>query len=40
MIAVEITSAGTDAGTGRFAQFLIGRLIVYISVGLVEVDVT
>jgi hypothetical protein len=37
---VEITAADTGAGSGRFAQFLIGRVIVYISVGLVEVDVT
>lgn len=38
--AVEITAAGTAHGTGRFAQFILGRIIVYISVGLVEVDVT
>ncbi|EXJ69785.1 uncharacterized protein A1O5_06856 [Cladophialophora psammophila CBS 110553] len=39
-IIIEITAAGTDAGSGRFAQFIVGRIIVYISVGLVEVDVT
>ncbi|KAL4922079.1 general substrate transporter [Aspergillus aurantiobrunneus] len=37
---VEITAADTDPGTGRLAQFIVGRVIVYISVGLVEVDVT
>lgn len=37
---VEITSAGTEAGSGHLAQFIIGRIVVYISVGLVEVDVT
>lgn len=35
-----MTAAGTGEGSGRFAQFVIGRIIVYISVGLVEVDVT
>ncbi|RSL59922.1 hypothetical protein CEP54_007014 [Fusarium duplospermum] len=39
-VILEITAADTGAGSGRFAQFLIGRVIVYISVGLVEVDVT
>ncbi|KAJ3461155.1 hypothetical protein MRS44_009708 [Fusarium solani] len=39
-VIMEITAADTGAGSGRFAQFLIGRVIVYISVGLVEVDVT
>ncbi|CAK7199498.1 hypothetical protein SEUCBS139899_002178 [Sporothrix eucalyptigena] len=37
-IVIEITSA--SGSTGRYAQFLVGRVIVYISVGLVEVDVT
>lgn len=37
---VEITSAGTGFGTGRLAQFVVGRIVVYISVGLVEVNVT
>lgn len=37
---VEITAADTGPGTGRLAQFIAGRIIVYISVGLVEVDVT
>jgi MFS family permease len=37
---VEITSAGTGVGTGRLAQFVVGRIVVYISVGLVEVNVT
>ncbi|KAL9476293.1 hypothetical protein ACSS6W_006134 [Trichoderma asperelloides] len=39
-IIVEITAAGTGPGTGRYAQFIVGRIIVYISVGLVEVNVT
>ncbi|KAI1459666.1 putative sugar transporter [Annulohypoxylon moriforme] len=39
-VIIEITAAGTSAGTGRFAQFVVGRIVVYISVGLVEVDVT
>ncbi|KAJ5648791.1 hypothetical protein N7490_005163 [Penicillium lividum] len=39
-IIVEITAAGSGAGAGRFAQFVVGRIIVYISVGLVEVNVT
>lgn len=37
---VEITAADSGPGTGRLAQFIVGRIIVYISVGLVEVDVT
>lgn len=40
LFLVEITAAGTAHGTGRYAQFVVGRIIVYISVGLVEVDVT
>ncbi|PCG91079.1 Major facilitator superfamily domain, general substrate transporter [Penicillium occitanis (nom. inval.)] len=39
-IIIEITAAGTAHGTGRYAQFVVGRIIVYISVGLVEVDIT
>ncbi|KAI0016321.1 putative sugar transporter [Xylariomycetidae sp. FL0641] len=39
-VVLEITSAGEGAGTGRFAQFIVGRCVVYMSVGLVEVDVT
>ncbi|CAG1965224.1 unnamed protein product [Fusarium graminearum] len=39
-VILEITAADTGYGTGRFAQFLVGRIIVYISVGLVEVAVT
>ncbi|KAL2795192.1 general substrate transporter [Aspergillus keveii] len=39
-VIIEITAADTAPGTGRFAQFIVGRIIVYISVGLVEVDVT
>ncbi|UKZ91691.1 uncharacterized protein TrAFT101_006663 [Trichoderma asperellum] len=39
-IIVEITAAGTGPGTGRYAQFIVGRIIVYISIGLVEVNVT
>lgn len=37
---VEITAAGTGIGSGRYVQFVVGRIIVYASVGLVEVDVT
>lgn len=37
---VEITAAGTGVGSGRLAQFIVGRIVVYISIGLVEVDVT
>ncbi|KAL3459666.1 general substrate transporter [Aspergillus heterothallicus] len=29
----EITAADTEPGTGRLAQFIVGRIIVYISVG-------
>ena len=39
-LLVEITSADSGPGSGRLAQFIVGRIIVYISVGLVEVDVT
>ncbi|KAK5163897.1 uncharacterized protein LTR77_010291 [Saxophila tyrrhenica] len=39
-IIIEITAADSANGSGRFAQFIVGRVIVYISVGLVEVDVT
>ncbi|KAJ5775487.1 uncharacterized protein N7511_000498 [Penicillium nucicola] len=39
-IILEITAADTGPGTGRFVQFIVGRIIVYISVGLVEVNVT
>ncbi|KAJ9635683.1 uncharacterized protein PV06_08844 [Exophiala oligosperma] len=39
-IIIEITAAGTSVGSGRLAQFIVGRIIVYVSVGLVEVDVT
>ncbi|KAI1359355.1 putative sugar transporter [Xylaria arbuscula] len=39
-IVLEITSAGSTNGSGRYTQFIVGRIIVYISVGLVEVDVT
>ncbi|OJJ07360.1 hypothetical protein ASPVEDRAFT_56765 [Aspergillus versicolor CBS 583.65] len=37
---VEITAADSGPGSGRLAQFIVGRIIVYISIGLVEVDVT
>ncbi len=37
---VELTAAGTGVSPGHFAQFLAGRVIVYISVGLVEVNIT
>ncbi|KAH8880772.1 putative sugar transporter [Thozetella sp. PMI_491] len=37
---IGITAADSGIGTGRYAQFIVGRIIVYISVGLVEVDVT
>ncbi|KAL4790587.1 general substrate transporter [Aspergillus venezuelensis] len=39
-VIVEITAADTEPGTGRLAQFIVGRIVVYIAVGLVEVDVT
>ncbi|ETS85092.1 hypothetical protein PFICI_03117 [Pestalotiopsis fici W106-1] len=39
-IVLEIAAADTGVLTGRFAQFVVGRVIVYISVGLVEVTVT
>ncbi|KAL4783595.1 general substrate transporter [Aspergillus varians] len=39
-VIVEITAADNGPGTGRLAQFIVGRIIVYISVGLVEVTVT
>ncbi|OAA76215.1 General substrate transporter [Akanthomyces lecanii RCEF 1005] len=39
-IIVELTAAGTGVSPGHFAQFLAGRVIVYISVGLVEVNIT
>ncbi|KAL2831559.1 general substrate transporter [Aspergillus cavernicola] len=39
-VIVEITAADSAPGTGRLAQFVVGRIIVYISIGLVEVDVT
>jgi hypothetical protein len=35
-----MTAAGSSEGSGRFSQFVVGRIIVYVSVGLVEVDVT
>ncbi|KAJ5983457.1 hypothetical protein N7481_005556 [Penicillium waksmanii] len=39
-VIVEITAADIGPGTGRLVQFIVGRIIVYISIGLVEVDVT
>ncbi|KAL4985722.1 general substrate transporter [Aspergillus falconensis] len=39
-VIIEITAADTAPGTGRLAQFIVGRIIVYISVGLAEVNVT
>ncbi|OAA61970.1 Sugar/inositol transporter [Niveomyces insectorum RCEF 264] len=39
-VIIEITASGSSNGSGRYAQFLIGRIIVYISIGLVEVTVT
>ncbi|KAG8353928.1 hypothetical protein FVEN_g8141 [Fusarium venenatum] len=39
-VILEVTAADTGYGTGRFAQFLVGRIVVYVSVGLVEVAVT
>lgn len=39
-LIVEITAADSGPGTGRLAQFIVGRIVVYVSVGLVEVDVT
>ncbi|KAK0388717.1 hypothetical protein NLU13_4960 [Sarocladium strictum] len=40
LLKVEITAADAGAGTGRLPQFIVGRIIVYISIGLVEVNVT
>ena len=37
---VEITSAGSANGSGRWVQFIIGRIFVYISIGLIEIVVT
>lgn len=34
-----MTSAGSSNGAGRLPQFIVGRIIVYISVGLVEVTI-
>ncbi|KAF2994218.1 hypothetical protein E8E14_001820 [Neopestalotiopsis sp. 37M] len=39
-IVLEIAAADTGVLTGRFPQFVLGRIVVYISVGLVEVTVT
>ncbi|OCF32680.1 hypothetical protein I317_06080 [Kwoniella heveanensis CBS 569] len=39
-IVIEMTSAGTSPGSGRIPQFIVGRIIVYVAVGLVEVCVT
>ncbi|KAL4862119.1 general substrate transporter [Aspergillus spectabilis] len=39
-VIIEITATDSGPGTGRFAQFVIGRIIVNTSVGMVEVDVT
>ncbi|KAJ4357760.1 uncharacterized protein N0V89_002336 [Didymosphaeria variabile] len=39
-IIIEATAANSGIGTGRYAQFVIGRIVVYASVGLVEVTVT
>ncbi|CAK7199019.1 hypothetical protein SEUCBS139899_001687 [Sporothrix eucalyptigena] len=39
-IIIEITASGTALGSGRIAQYIIGRIIVYVGVGLVEVTVT
>ncbi|OQE20570.1 hypothetical protein PENSTE_c013G02249 [Penicillium steckii] len=39
-IIIEMTSAGSKSGSGRIVQFIVGRIVVYISVGLVEVNVT
>ncbi|KAI0147262.1 putative sugar transporter [Xylariaceae sp. FL1272] len=38
-IILEISSAGSAPGTGRLSQLIIGRIVVYTSVGLVEVCV-
>lgn len=34
-----MTSAGSGNGQGRLAQFIVGRIVVYLSVGLVEVTI-
>ncbi|WVF67472.1 hypothetical protein IAT40_002228 [Kwoniella sp. CBS 6097] len=39
-IIIEMTSSGTSLGSGRISQFIVGRIIVYASVGLVEVCIT
>ncbi|KAL2839000.1 general substrate transporter [Aspergillus pseudoustus] len=39
-VIIEITAADNAPGTGRLPQFIVGRIIVYISIGLVEVNVT
>ncbi|CAG8282028.1 unnamed protein product [Penicillium salamii] len=39
-VIIEITAADTGPGTGRLAQFIVGRIVVYVSIGLVEVNVT
>lgn len=38
-LPVELASADSGYGSGRIAQFIVGRIIVYISIGLVEVCV-
>ena len=38
--SVEMTSAGAADGTGRYFQFIGGRIVVYMSIGLVEVTVS
>ncbi|CAK7204035.1 hypothetical protein SEUCBS139899_006786 [Sporothrix eucalyptigena] len=37
-VLIEITSA--SGNQGRYAQFLVGRIIVYASIGMVEVNIT
>lgn len=37
MTQVELSAAGASYGSGSIAQFTVGRIIVYLSIGLVEV---
>ncbi|KAI0470779.1 putative sugar transporter [Xylariaceae sp. FL0804] len=39
-VVVELTASEEAAGTGRFAQFVVGRIVVYFAVGIVKVAIT
>ncbi|KAL1406152.1 hypothetical protein Q8F55_007836 [Vanrija albida] len=39
-VILELAAAGSGPGSGRLAQFIVGRIVVYISIGLVEVCVS